>query len=104
MAELTEREMLLQLIDKVDHISDKQDKMKVKQDDMDLRFNNVEIELCGTSLEPERGIVSRVRQNEKCIVKIKKEQFKLYTWALVLVAAINAAFIGLKALVSFIKG
>ncbi len=59
MAEPTTKELLITLVGDVKHIKDKQDKMKLKQDDMDLRFNNIETELIGTSMDPERGMIPR---------------------------------------------
>ena len=103
MSEPTERELLQELVHDVKHIKDKQDHMKEKQDSMDLRLNEVVIELKGTSMDPERGLVNRVKQNEKCIATIKKKQYKIFTWAVVLVAVLNGLLIGLKTLIEHFK-
>ena len=89
MAEPTTRQLLTGLVSDVKHIKDKQDKMKSKQDDMDLRFNNIEVELIGTKMDPERGMVPRVKKNETDIITIKKNQNKIITWGATILGAIN---------------
>ena len=105
MAEPTQKELLQTLVKDVKHIMVKQDNMRTKQDSMDLVQNNILIELSGTSLEPGRGVVPRLIQAEECIVEIKKKQYKIFTWGIVIVGGLNLLFLGIKSLYTLlIKG
>ena len=106
MADQSQKEMLVQLVNDVSYIKDKQEKMKAKQDNMELAVHDVLIELTGTSADPNRGIIPRVLANEKCISTIKKRQFKALTWFTTLFTIFNTtAFILLiKYLKSIITG
>jgi len=104
MAEPTQREMLQTLVRDVGYIKKKQDIMQGNQDDMKLVQNDMLIELKGTSMEPGRGVVPRLIQVEKCVASIKKKQYKIFTWGVVIIAGLNLLFLGLKSLFLFIKG
>jgi len=101
MAEPTQKEMLATLVKDVKYIMAKQGEMKQKQDNMDLKINNIEIELSGTSMEPGRGVVHRLIKAEECISSIKKKQYKIFTWGVVIITLLNIIFLSVK---TFIKG
>lgn len=90
--ELTQKELLVNLTGKVDHIIEKQDKMKLKQDDMDLRLYDIHIDISGTKTEPERGLSFRMRQAEKCIATIKKKQYRIFVWGVVIFTFLGLVF------------
>lgn len=91
--EQTQKEMLTTIIDSVGE-------MKVRQKTMEKKLDNIEIDLGGTRLEPGRGIVPRLVQAEKCIVEIKKKQYKIFTWAAAITIGLNALYIGIKTLIT----
>lgn len=104
MSEPTVKEMLRSLDGKVDHMIGKQDKMKTKQDKMETVQNNILIELSGTTMEPERGMVYRLRQAEECLARIKKKQYKINMVGVIAIAAANLLFLAIKSFVILIKG
>lgn len=93
MAEQTQKQMLQTIVATVGE-------MKVRQKTMEKKLDNIEIELGGTSLEPSRGIVPRLIQNEKCIGEIKKKQYKIFTWVAVITVGLNVLYIGIKTLLT----
>ena len=99
MAESTQKEMLRTLIGKVDHVITKQDDMKTKQEDMELVVNDIKIELIGTKMDPERGIVPRLKKAEECLVEIKKKQYKITTVGVVVITAANLALMVVRTLI-----
>lgn len=99
MAEPTQKELLVKLTGKVDHIISKQEDMKTKQDNMDLRLHDIQIDISGTSSEPERGITFRLRQAEKCIATIKKKQYRIFVWGIVIFSILGLAFQAVKLII-----
>jgi len=82
MAELTQRQMLVTLVEDVKHI-------KGKQDDMDEKLVNIDIELTGTSYDKTKGIVPRLNKAEENITDMKKKQTKIFIWGFAIFGSIN---------------
>ena len=99
MVEPTQKEMLHTLIGKVDHVIEKQDDIKTKQDNMELVVNDIKIELVGTKMDPERGMVSRLKKAENCLIEIKKKQYKITTVGVVVITAANIALMVVRTLI-----
>lgn len=104
MAEPTQKEMLQTLVRDVKHMIVKQGNMETKQDNMELIVNDIKIELSGTSLEPERGMVYRLRKAEQCLINIKKKQYKINMVGIIAIAAANLLFLAIKSLIVILKG
>ena len=104
MVNPTQKEMLTTLVRDVKHIKDKQDKMKTKQDTMELTVNDIKIELSGTTMEPERGMVYRLRQAEECLARIKRKQYKINMVGVMAIAGANLLFLAIKSFITLMKG
>jgi len=103
MAESTQKEMLQKLVLDVGYIMKKQDIMELKQDKMQLAQNSLKVELVGTEMDPDRGFVPRLIKVEKSVEVIKKKQYKIFTWGIVIIGVLNLLFLGIKSLFMFFK-
>ncbi len=82
MAELTQRQMLVTLVEDVKHI-------KGKQDCIDKKLANIDIELTGTSYDKSKGIVPRLNKAEISIINMKRKQAKIVIWGFAIFGCIN---------------
>lgn len=95
----TQKEMLQHILKDLGGMKKTQDHMKQKQDDMDLRLHDLIIDLQGTSRDPDRGLIPRVKQNERCIRSIKNKQYKIFVWGIVIFTIVTLIFEELRTLV-----
>jgi len=99
MTEPTQKEMLRTLIGKIDNMCKKQNGMDKKQDGMESVLNDVKIELTGTKMDPERGMIPWLIKAEKCLIDIKKKQYKITTVGVVVITAANLALMVIRTMI-----
>lgn len=96
MADKTQKELIHELISKVDNSNIKLDTLTKNHYSLASSVNEIITELKGTSFDPEKGLVFQVKKNKDCISKIKKEQSKregiIATATIVLAAGTTAFF------------
>ena len=97
MPEPTQKQVLQEILGEVQEV-------KTRQKTMERKLDNIEIELGGTEREPGRGVIPRLQQVEKCVGVIKKKQYKIFTWAMVVAVGINVLWVGIKSFVEFVRG
>ena len=76
MAEKTQKELIHQLLDKVDDSNVKLDTLKKSHYDLTGSVNEIIVELKGTKFDPDKGLVPQVKRNKECIDKMKRQQAK----------------------------
>jgi len=100
----TQEELIKQISENVTHIMNEQDIMKSEQNKMKLILHDVKIDLCGTKADPERGLVPRLRQAERCISSIKKKQYKIVVWSVVIVTSVSVLFEAIRLFITLKHG
>lgn len=96
MTNLTQKEMIQTILGDVQEVM-------VRQGTMEKKLDNIEIDLGGTEREPERGVIPRLQKAERCIGEIKKKQYRILTWGVVIITSANLLFVAIKSFIILLK-
>ena len=76
MPEKTQKELIHELIHKVDDSNVKLDTLTTSHYKLDGSVQEIITELKGTKFDPDKGLVPQVKRNKACIDKMKRQQAK----------------------------
>ena len=76
MAEKTQKELIHELLSKVDDSNVKLDTLTGNHCELAGSVQEIITELKGTKFDPDKGLVPQVKRNKACIDKMKKQQAK----------------------------